>query len=148
MDPARESFDVPVVGDGDALADWAHLDDTATYVCAMLARPDLSANRTLNVPSTTVSQNYIVDSLRRHSRKPVNIVHVQMHDAHRFVQNPDAAPKELKENTRFPVDYWFVVKTTQGDGRGRHPRPEVHNSLFPEVKTTSFDDFFAEQFRK
>lgn len=146
MDSTLSSFDVPLVGDGEASCAWAHTDDTAAYVCAMLANPSLSANRKLNVPSATVSCNHIIDALRRHSGKPVSTLRISLEDAHRFVERPDEAPHGLKDNTRFPVDFWFVIKTMQAEGLMRHATSETHNVLFPEVKPTSFDDFFVGHF--
>lgn len=148
MNPNQDSFDVPVIGNADALIDWCHTADLAQYVCSALARPALTANRALNVPSATCSHNDVVGALRTHCARPVNVVHIPVEDAHRFVKEPAAAPRKLHENTRFPVDFWFVVKSVQAEGRARRLRAELHNGLFPEVKPTSFEQFFAHHFSK
>jgi hypothetical protein len=33
------------------------------------------------------------------------------------------------------------VRSIQGEGRGRHPRADTHNDMFPEVKVTTFPEF-------
>lgn len=58
---------MPVVADGDALADWSSRKDIARYVVATLAKPAISANAMLNFPSATFSQNTIVELLRKYA---------------------------------------------------------------------------------
>ena len=146
MDKHRESYEFCIVGDGDAPVDWSTIEDLAAYVSAALAHPETTVNRTINVPSVRLSQNGVVDALRRHSRRPVHVQHVSTEDAQRFGKDPELAPVGLKANTRYPLDFWWIVKSILGQGLGIHPRPEMHHALFPEVTPTTFDEFFAKHF--
>ena len=146
MDKTKDSYDIYVVGDGDVPIDWSTTDDLATYVSAVLARPELTLNKTINVPSVRLSQNGVADALRRHSGKPVNVFYVSTEDAQRFGKDPELAPAGLKGNTRFPLDFWWIVKSILGQGLGVHPRPDMHHELFPEVTPTTFDEWFAAWF--
>ena len=143
----QDTYDVPIVGDGDAPADWSHTRDVARYVVATLNQPTLSANATLNFPSETFSQNAIVDLMRKyvHGRE-VHPLIFTAEEAHRYAANADEAPKDIAPNTNIPVDFYFVVKIIQGSGTFRQPRWECHWDLFPEVKRTTFEEYLKERF--
>ena len=140
---------MPIVGDGDALADWSNINDIAKYTVLTLSKPSLSCNSYLNFPSETLSQNAMVDLLRKHAQGcDVQVKHLSLDDAHRFVSKPEEAPKEIGENSRIPVDFYFVVKSIQGMGLFRRPRWECHWDLFPEVERMTFDDYLRGRFDK
>jgi len=145
----RDSYEVPVVGDGDALADWSNTRDVARYVVATLSKPSLSANTHLNFPSERLSQNAMVALLRKHAGGcQVSVRAFSSDDAHRFIARPGEAPSEIGEHSNIPVDFYFVVKVTQGSGLFRRSRWECHWDLFPEVQRTCFEDYLQERFRE
>jgi len=126
----RDSYEVPVVGDGDALADWSCTRDVAKYVVATLSKPALSANVYLNFPSETISQNTMVQLLRRYAKgRQVTVRYFSEHDAHRFVAKPQEAPEVIGTQSNIPVDFYFVVKSIQGSGLFRRSRWECHWEL-------------------
>ncbi|OBZ68663.1 Phosphomutase-like protein 3 [Grifola frondosa] len=142
-----DSYSVPIVGDGDALADWSDARDVANYVVASLSKPSLSVNTHLNFPSETFSQNAIVDLMRKYVRgREVHPLIFTAEEAHRYAANADEAPKNIAPNTNIPVDFYFVVKIIQGSGTFRRPRWECHWDLFPEVKRTTFEEYLKERF--
>ncbi|TFY60103.1 hypothetical protein EVJ58_g5353 [Rhodofomes roseus] len=144
-----DTYDVPVVGDGDALADWSCRKDVARYVVASLAKPAVSANAVLNFPSVTMSQNAMVELLRKYAGakgRTVTVRRFSADDAHRFAADASAAPQEIAESSNIPVDFYFVVKSIQGSGTFRRPTWECHWDLFPEVKRTTFEDYLKEKF--
>ncbi|KAI0923220.1 hypothetical protein AcV7_005796 [Taiwanofungus camphoratus] len=144
-----ESYDVPVVGDGDAPAHWSNRRDIANYVVAILSQPTISANATLNFPSETLSQNAMVQLLRRYAKgRDVRVRHFSLDEAHRFVAKPEEAPKDIQPNSKIPVDFYFVVKSIQGSGTFRRSRWECHWDLFPEVQRTTFEQYMKERFGK
>jgi hypothetical protein len=142
----RQSFDVHVVGDGDLPVDWSAISDIAAYVSAALAKGALTVNRTINVPSVRLSQNGVVDALRRHGGKPVNVVNISTETAQHWAKAPHLAPAGLEDNTRMPVDFGFLLMSILGQGAGIYPRAEMHHALFPEVTPTTFDEFLAQHF--
>ena len=140
---------MPVVADGDALADWSSRKDIARYVVATLAKPAISANAMLNFPSATFSQNTIIELLRKYAGargRKVTVRYFSAEDAHRFIQDDSLAPTEIAQHTAIPVDFYFVVKIIQGSGTFRRPPWECHWDLFPEVKRTSFEEYLKEKF--
>lgn len=138
-----------MVGDGDTLADWSHIEDIARYTVATLSKPSLSVNAHLNFPSETISQNAMVDLLRKYAKgREVHVKYFSQEDAHKFAANPEEAPKEIGVNSRIPVDFYFVVKSIQGSGQFRRPRWDCHWDLFPEVKRTTFEEYLQERFDK
>ncbi|KAH9920129.1 uncharacterized protein B0H18DRAFT_957183 [Fomitopsis serialis] len=144
-----DTYDVPVVGDGDALADWSSRKDIAHYVVATLAKPALSANAVLNFPSETISQNAMVELLRKYAGakgRKVTVRHFSADDAHRFAADASAAPQEIAKSSAIPVDFYFVVKCLQGSGTFRRTPWECHWDLFPEVKRTTFEEYLKEKF--
>ncbi|KAH9839155.1 uncharacterized protein C8Q71DRAFT_855794 [Rhodofomes roseus] len=148
-DQDLDTYDFPVVGDGDALADWSSRKDVARYVVATLAKPAISANAVLNFPSETISQNAMVELLRKYAGakgRTVTVRYFSADDAHRFAADASAAPPEIAKSTNIPVDFYFVVKYLQGSGTFRRTPWECHWDLFPEVKRTTFEDYLKERF--
>ncbi|PCH39995.1 NAD(P)-binding protein [Wolfiporia cocos MD-104 SS10] len=142
-----ETYQVPIVGDGDTVADWSCTNDIARYVVATLSKPHLSANVYLNFPSETISQNAMVELFRKYAKgRKVDVRSFSLDDAHRSVANPDAAPKEIGEQSAIPVNFYFIVKSIQGSGTFRRPRWECHWNLFPEVRRSTFEDYVKERF--
>lgn len=143
----QESYEVPVVGDGNAPADWSCMQDIANYVVASLSRPALSANKHLNFPSETLSQNALVELFRKYAKgRKVSVRYFSEQDAHRLVAHPEEAPSEIASNSNIPVDFYFVVKSIQGSGTFRRSRWDCHWDLFPEVKRATFEEYMKERF--
>ncbi|KZT09382.1 NAD(P)-binding protein [Laetiporus sulphureus 93-53] len=143
----RESYEVPIVGDPNARADWSCTRDVARYVVATLSKPAISANAYLNFPSETLSQHAMVELFRKYARgRKVDVRHFSMDEAHRFIARPQEAPQQIAMNSSFPVDFYFVVKSIQGSGTFRRSRWECHWDLFPEVKRTTFEEYMRERF--
>lgn len=145
----QDSYEVPIVGDGDAPADWSHTRDLAHYVVGTLSQPAVSANATLNFPSETISQNAMLQLLQKYAGARGKIVKARRfseEDAHRFVANEGEAPKEIGKMSAIPVDFYFVVKSIQGSGTFRRSRWECHWDLFPNVRRTTFEEYMQERF--
>jgi nucleoside-diphosphate-sugar epimerase len=147
-DPPGGEYVIRYVGDKDAKVDFTNLDDLAEYLVASLERPETSANRTLSFPSDTISHAEIARLLEKYSGKKVRLEHISEELMHEIIANPDKAPKELAEGSAFPVDFWMMVKGTQGQDRFRRPKTECHNDLFPNVHRTTFERFFEERYGK
>jgi len=141
------SYTFHIIGSPDAKADYTHLDDFGRYLVATLCEPQKSANASLNFVSDTISQNQIATLLEKYSGKPVKKNVIPLEEMHKVVAEPSAAPEELKGGSAFPVDFWYVVKGTQGEGRFFRPRGQNHNELFPEVQRTGFEQYFQERFK-
>ncbi|GBE83129.1 predicted protein [Sparassis crispa] len=142
----QDTYEVPVIGDGAALADWSHTRDVARYVVATLSQPACSANATLNFPSEALSQDALVALLRAYSRREVRVRYFSHDEAHRFAAHPAEAPPQIAQSSNIPVDFYFVVKSIQGSGTFRRSRWECHWDLFPEVRRTTFEDYMKERF--
>ncbi|KZT71757.1 hypothetical protein DAEQUDRAFT_749776 [Daedalea quercina L-15889] len=119
-----DTYNVPVAGDGGALADWSCRKDVARYVVATLAKPALSANAVLNFPSVTMSQNAMVELLRKYAGAKghkVTVRYFSAEQAHRFVADASQAPQEIAKSSAIPADFYFVVKILQGSGYFKRP---------------------------
>jgi hypothetical protein len=105
----QQSYSLPAIGDATQPADWSSITDNGRFVAAVLAHPEETANKQLNFVSWTASQTAFAEALRAHyPDREVTERKISEEDAHRFVKDPDAAPKELKESTSFPVDFWYT----------------------------------------
>ncbi|KAK4550653.1 hypothetical protein LTR36_000232 [Oleoguttula mirabilis] len=144
-DPDGGEYTLHVVGSPDAKADYTHIDDFASFLVATLREPAKSENAHLNYVSDTISNKEIAALLEKYTGKKAKFKTYSDDDQHSIVKQPDTAPKELQEGSAFPVDFWFLVKGAQGQGRFRRPKGEVHNHLFPDVKPTTFDDYLQKQ---
>ncbi|KAF2136379.1 uncharacterized protein K452DRAFT_292465 [Aplosporella prunicola CBS 121167] len=142
-----KEYTLHIIGDPDAKAQYTHLDDFASYLVATLCEPDKSENAYLNFPSDTISHNEIAALLEKYTGKPVKRDIYPEEEMHKIIADPSKAPKELTKSA-FPVDFWFLVKGAQGQGRFLRPPGQIHNHLFPEVQTTTFEKYFQQRYGK
>ncbi|KZT64925.1 NAD(P)-binding protein [Daedalea quercina L-15889] len=145
----RDAYEVAVIDTGDAPIDWSHRADIARYVAASLAKPELSANAELNLPSATISQNEMVALFRKYTApkgRSVSVRKFSLDDVHRFIADQSLAPPEITANTLIPVDFYLIVKCNEALGQFRRNQWECHWQLFPEVKRTTFEDYMKERF--
>jgi hypothetical protein len=144
----KDTYILTIVGDPDALVDWSNLADNGQYVAAVLAAADRTANKILNFVSWTGSQAAFGDVLRKYAPgRKVQTRNISLDDARRFVADPDSIPKDIKDApTAIQIDFWFTVRTIQGEGLGRRPRAQIHNAIFPEVKPTTFEDYIKSRY--
>ena len=140
------SYTIHIVGDPDAKADYTHLDDFAAYLVASLYEPKKSANATLNFVSDHISLNEIATLLEKYSGKPVKKDIIPTKDVQAVIADPSQAPQELQDGSGFPVAFWYIIKSLQGEGKFCHPKERIDNGLFPAVQTTTFEKYFAQQF--
>ncbi|KAF1943871.1 hypothetical protein EJ02DRAFT_443008 [Clathrospora elynae] len=125
------SYTIHVIGDPDVEAEYAHLDDFANFLVATLLGPLRSENQYLNV----------------YTGKKVGL-DVQGVDAlHEVWVNLKKAPKDYTERS-FSVDFWYLVKGTQGKGEFVRPKSQIHNALFPDVTITPFKGYLKQSFGK
>lgn len=144
-DSVGEKYTIHVIGDPEAEADYTHLDDFANFLVATLLEPSKSENQFLNVVSDTISHAKIAELLGKYAGKKVDLdVHGE-EKMHEMWEDPSKAPKEWTESA-FPVDFWCLVKGTQGKGEFVRPKSQIHNGLFPSVKTTPFEKYFQNRF--
>lgn len=136
------SYTIHTLGDPNAQADYTHISDFANFLTAAISEPAKSENANLNFVSDHISHAKIAELLREYSGKPVHFRHYDDETMHHIIQHPEAAPKDLSDKSMFPVDFWMLVKGTQGAGRFWRPPGQVHNHLFPEVEVTPFRKYF------
>lgn len=141
-----EEYVIHGIGDLSSKADYTLIGDLAAYLVASLAEPDKSRNRHLNFKSDTISLDAIADMLEKYSDKPVRKEAMPTESMHAVIADPVAAPADLQNASPFPVDFWYLVKGLQGQGRFRRPDAEYHHSLFPGVRPTPFEDYFKGKF--
>lgn len=139
-----EHFTIHAVKDANAQADWTHLDDFAAFLVASLKEPVKSHNAHLNFVSDTKSATEISELLEKISGKRSGVKVFPEELMHTIVANSNKAPDHLQKGSAFPVDFWFLVKGAQGQGRFRRPPGMIHNDLFPQVKPTTFDTYLNE----
>ncbi|KFA47497.1 hypothetical protein S40293_02186 [Stachybotrys chartarum IBT 40293] len=102
-------------------------------------------NQYLNFPSDTISHTEIATLLEKYSGKPVKKDIISEDEIHEVVKDPSRAPEEMS-NSAFPVDFWFLFKGSQGQGRFLRPPGQNHNHLFPYIVPTTFEDYFKGRF--
>ncbi|KAJ9637754.1 hypothetical protein H2201_004191 [Coniosporium apollinis] len=146
LDDDTKSYVFHFLGSSDEKADYTHMDDFARYLVASLCAPELSENAELNFRSDFISLQEIGQRLSVNSGKSVEFEKITEEQKWEVVENPSKAPKELQQGV-FPVDFWFLVKGSQGDGKFWRPPGQIHNHLFPEVEVTTFDKYFKQMFR-
>jgi hypothetical protein len=144
-DQVGDHYTIHVLLDGGAQADYTHLDDFAAFLVGTLLEPEKSKDQYLNIVSDTISHNEIASLLEKYSGTKVKVEIIGENDWHKVIDNPDAAPKELTESA-FPVDFWYLVKGTQGQGKFVRPKSQIHNGLFQDVQQTTFEKYFKERF--
>jgi hypothetical protein len=114
---------------------------------ATLLEPSKSENQYLNIVSDTISQTKIASLLEKYTGKKADL-DVQSEEAmHEIWNDPSKAPKEHTQSA-FPVDFWYLVKGTQGKGLFVRPQSQIHNEMFPDVKITPFEGYFKGRFAK
>ena len=64
---------------------------------------------------------------------------------HRVWEDPSKSPREHTESA-FPVEFWYMVKETQGKGLFLRPKSQIHNDMFPEFMATPFEGYFKARF--
>lgn len=70
---------------------------------AAISEPDKSHNAELNFVSDHISHTKIADLLKESSGKPVHFRHYDDETMHHIIQHPESAPKDLADNSMFPV---------------------------------------------
>lgn len=138
-------YTIHVIGNPDAEADYTHLDDFAAFLVASFLEPAKSHNAYLNVVSDTISHTQIARLLERYSGKAVELDILPEEKMHEIWDNPSKAPKEHTQSA-FPVDFWYLVKGTQGKGEFVRPQSQIHNGLFEGVTYTPFEGYFKARF--
>ncbi|KAL0563730.1 hypothetical protein V5O48_018332 [Marasmius crinis-equi] len=142
-----DEYVLHIFGNPNAKADFTHLDDFAKYLVATLLEPEKSKNQYMNFTSDNISYNDIASLLEKYSGKPVRKEIRSLYEVHEVLADPSRAAKGLEESA-FPVDFWYLVKGLQGEGRFRRPPGQSHNRLFPSIKPTTFEEYFRERFGK
>ncbi|TNY17932.1 hypothetical protein DMC30DRAFT_356337 [Rhodotorula diobovata] len=138
-----ERYVFPIVGDPDSKYEVTKITDLAQYVAATLAHPALSADAFLNVVSDVVSQQEIADLVASASGRPVEPDYVSEEEAHAYVAHPETIPERARQS-RFDAAFWYIVRIQQGTNKFRRHPSLVHNDLFPEVKLTRMQEYFAQ----
>ncbi|KAL0067821.1 hypothetical protein AAF712_004989 [Marasmius tenuissimus] len=113
-----DEYTLHIVGNPYAKAQYTHLGDLAKYLVATLLEPEKSENQCLNFPSDTITSNEIAELLEKYSGKPVKLDVISSDNVHEVVADPSRAAKGLGDSA-FPVDFWYLVKGFQGQGRFR-----------------------------
>lgn len=140
-----DKYTIHVIGDPDAEADYTHLDDFADFLVATLLEPAKSHNQFLNVVSDTISHSEIAKLLELYTGKNVEMDVLGEEKMHEIWDDPRKAPKEHTESA-FPVDFWYLVKGTQGKGEFVRPKSQIHNDLFQGLTYTPFEGYFKGRF--
>ena len=140
-----DEYTLHIIGNPYAKAQYTHLGDFGKYLVATLLEPEKSENQYLNFLSDTITSNEIAELLEKHSGKPVNKEVIPIEEVHEVVADPSKAAKGLGDSA-FPVDFWYLVKGLQGQGRFRRPPGQCHNHLFPDITPTTFDQYLRERF--
>ncbi|OGM46522.1 hypothetical protein ABOM_004519 [Aspergillus bombycis] len=136
------SYTIHILGNPDAKVDFTHIGDLANFLVKTIDHPEVSENKELNFVSDHISYNEIAALLERYSRRKVEKILMPIQVMHRVFQNKEDVPEDLKGKGAFPDDFWIVVKGMQGSGRFWRPPGQVHNDLFPDVKTMAFEQYF------
>ena len=147
---AVESYNLPILGNPDALIHLTHIDDFASFLVQTLLHPELSRNKRLNFVSDTISFFRIAELLEKYSGKKVVKDIMPLEVVHRVIKDPANVPTELgygptSEKSAVPVDFWFLVRAVQGEGRFLHPPGEVSNGLFPAVRVRGIEEYLREE---
>ncbi|KAI5364829.1 Putative NmrA-like domain, NAD(P)-binding domain superfamily [Septoria linicola] len=140
--PDLEEYKIIAVGDATAKVDWTNLADLGKYLVNTLIEGENSHNAHLNFVSDTVSPTEIAGLLTWNGKKAC-VETLPEQEMHKIVANPDEAPEDLRSGSAFPVDFWFMVKGAQGQGRFRRPPGQIHNHLFPHIEPTRFEEYLG-----
>ncbi|KAE8365443.1 hypothetical protein BDV27DRAFT_126984 [Aspergillus caelatus] len=93
----------------------------------------------LNFISGHISHNEIAALLENCSRRKVEKIIMPMEVMRHVWKNKEEIPEDLKGKSVVPDDFWLLVKGMQGLGRFWRPPGQVHNDLFTNVKTMTFE---------
>jgi hypothetical protein len=140
-------YTIHVIGDPNAEADYTHLDDFATFLVHTLLEPSKSHNAFLNVVSDTISHAKIANLLESFTGKKAELDIMGEEKMYEIWEDPSKAPKEHTDSA-FPVDFWYLVKGTQGKGEFIRPSSQIHNGLFEDFMVTPFEKYFKDKFEK
>lgn len=140
-----DHYTIHVIGNPDAEADYTHLEDFANFLVATLLEPAKSENQFLNIVSDTISHSQIAKLLVHYTGKEVKMDILGEEKMHEIWDDPRKAPDEHAKSA-FPVDFWYLVKSTQGKGEFIRPKSQIHNELFPHLTYTTFDQYFSNRF--
>lgn len=145
-----ESYTLPILGNPDALMHLTHIDDLASFIVQTLLHPELSQNKRLNFVSDTISYSRIAELLEKYSRKRVIKDIMPLEVVHRVMIDPANVPSQLGYGTgrgksAVPVDFWFLIRAMQGEGRYLRAPGEMSNELFPEARITRFEDYLRDE---
>ena len=124
---------VHAIGDPDVEADFTHLSDFARFLVATVCEPEKSRDQYLNFLSDTISHRKIAALMEEYMCRPVRIENMFLDKMQNAFADGSKAPDAPRKNSVFPVDFWFLVKGAQGQGRFIRPKSRIHNHLFPQV---------------
>ena len=136
------SYTIHILGNPDAKVDFTHMGDLANFLVQTIDHPEVSENKELNFVSDHISYNEIAALWEKYSRRKVEKSIVPIQVMHRVFQNKEDVPEHLKAKSVFPDVFWIVVKGMQGSGGFWRPPGQVHNDLFPDMKTMTFERYF------
>lgn len=142
----KDGYTIYCVGNADAQMDYCSRIDIANFIVATLLRPAQSENQVLGFRSDHISFSEVAQLLRRYSGRPVKIVVISPEQMQEMLDSPSLAPVELQRNTTFPLNFFLVLRYVIGQGIFYRPPGMLHNVQFPEVKTTTVDQYFAQLF--
>lgn len=142
----RDRYRIPVLGNANALVDFTRTDDMATFLVQTLLRPETAQNKTLKFVSDCLSFSAIAGLLQKYSQRGVDLHIMPLEAVHRVIRDPANVPRELgyapeESKSAMPVDFWFLVRAVQGEGRFRYAPGEVSNGLFPGVRVTTVEEY-------
>jgi hypothetical protein len=148
---ADDRYSIPVLGNANALVDFTHTDDMAAFLVQTLLRPETAQNKTLKFVSDCLGFSAIAGLLQKYSRREVDLHTMPLEAVHRVIRDPANVPRELgyapeQSKSAMPVDFWFLVRAVQGEGRFRYAPGEVSNGIFPEVKVTTVEEYLRRLF--
>ena len=95
----------------------------------------------MNVVSDTISHSQIAKLLEQYTEKKVEVDVLGEEKMYEIWDDPSRAPKEHTESA-FPVDFWYLVKGTQGKGEFIRPKSQIHNNLLKELTYTPLEGYF------
>lgn len=140
------AYHIPILGNPSAPIDFTHLDDLASFIVQTLLHPEVSTNQELNFVSDRVSFETIATLLEKYSGRKVIRDIMPLETVHRVMRDPENVPKQLgyapeEHKSAMPVDFWFLVRGVQGEGRFLMDPGKVSNGLFPGVGVTTFEEY-------
>lgn len=77
------------------------------------------------------SHRKIVGLVDKYTGKPFRLENISLVNMHKVIADGSEAPEESRKHRLFPVEFWFIVKGTQGQGRFVRPKSQIYNRLLP-----------------